>query len=575
MPPEPQSTLIGIDLGTTYSLVAVLLDGVPTVLPNAIGEHLTPSAVSLTDNGDVLVGPPARARVTTHPGRTATAFKRDMGGERRYDLGLKQYSPVELSAMVLKVLKRDAEAALGCPVTEAVITVPAYFGEAQRQATRNAGEIAGLRVERIINEPTAAAMAYGLHAKDQELQAVVLDLGGGTFDVTVLEIIEGVIEIQSSAGDARLGGEDFVDRLAEHTAKHIQEAHRIDPRDTPRAFARIREACELAKRRLTLATQTRIVLPGLDLGRKVVDIDLDLDRDAAEAIWQPILDRLKAPMLRALRDADLRPEQVDEVILVGGATRMPCVVRLAASLFGKMPSRTLPPDEAVAMGAAVQAALKSGHESVEDIVITDVAPFTLGISTTTSIGSQRVEGIFAPIIDRGTVIPCSRSKHFFTVEDLQRAITVEVHQGEHAMCRDNTLLGHYTLADLPAKPGGEQGVEVRFTYDLNGLIEVEMHIIGTERREHLLIEQAPGKLSEEQIAQARAAMEALKFHPRDSLPNTTAIHRGEALYIELTGEARERLGVTLAGFRAALETEDEHEINLHRTLLNQLISSYS
>lgn len=566
--------VVGIDLGTTYSLVSILVDGVPTVLPNAIGEHLTSSAVSLLDDGEVLVGPPARARLTTHPSRTAIAFKRDMGSDKRIDLGLRSFSPIELSAMVLQVLKRDAEAALGRPVNEAVITVPAYFGEQQRQATKQAGEIAGLRVERIINEPTAAAMAYGLHEKDREVQAVVLDLGGGTFDVTVLEIIEGVIEIQASAGDSRLGGEDFADALAEHVAVVLADEHRVDPRDDPRTFARVREACELAKRRLTLAPSTEVVLPGLLLGSTAVDITLPLSRDDADAIWKPLLDRIRTPIKRALRDAGIDAADVEEVILVGGATRMPCFVRLAAAVFGKMPRRTLPPDEAVAMGAAVQAALKEGDESVDDIVVTDVAPYTLGISTTTSIGRQRVAGIFAPIIDRGSVIPCSRTKQFFTVEDLQTSLTLHVYQGEHPMCRDNTLLGQYTIEDLPSGPGGDHGVDVRFTYDLNGLLEVEITVIGTERREHLVIEQTPGKLSSEEVTAAREAMAKLKFHPRDSLPNTTAINRAEALYLELTGDPREHLGMTLALFRAALETESEEEIAVRRTLLNQCLNTY-
>lgn len=572
---DPKPALVGIDLGTTYSLVSVLQDGVPTVLPNAAGEHLTSSAVSVLDNGEILVGPPARARLTTHPGRTAIAFKRDMGSDRKIDLGLRSFTPVELSAMVLKVLKRDAEAALGRPVHEAVVTVPAYFGEAQRQATRDAGAIAGLKVERIINEPTAAAMAYGLHEKDREVQAVVLDLGGGTFDVTVLEIIEGVIEIQSSAGDARLGGEDFADALAAWVALQLQASERTDPRDHPRAIARIREACENAKKRLTLAPSARVVVPGLRLGDRTLDVDLELTRDVAEEQWTELLDRIRTPILRALRDADLAPEQIDEVILVGGATRMPCFVRLAASMFGKMPRRTLPPDEAVALGAAVQAALKAGEEAVEDIVVTDVAPFTLGISTTTTIGMQRVAGIFAPIIDRGSVIPISRTKNFYTVEDLQTALTIQVYQGEHPMCRDNTLLGAYTVQDLPESPGGEQGIEVRFTYDLNGLLEVEMTVLGTERREHLVIEKAPGRLTAEEVEAAREAMAKLKFHPRDALPNTTAIQRAEALYLELTGDARERLGAALATFRVALEAEDVEAIEIRRALLNQVLNSYA
>jgi molecular chaperone HscC len=571
---DSSPVIVGIDLGTTYSLVAVLQDGQPTVLPNALGDSLTSSAVSLLDDGEVLIGPPARARATTHPSRTALAFKRDMGSDKRIDLGLRSFTPVELSAMVLQVLKRDAEAALGRPVHEAVITVPAYFGEAQRQATRQAGEIAGLRVDRIVNEPTAAAMAYGLHEKGREVRAVVLDLGGGTFDVTVLEIIEGVIEIQSSAGDARLGGEDFVDALALHVAADLQAAHRVDPRDDPRAFARIREACELAKRRLSLAPETTIVVPGLPLGQQVVDVELPITRDGAEQVWSALLDRLRVPIQRALRDAKLEAADVDDVVLVGGATRMPCFVRLAANLFGRMPRRTLPPDEAVAMGAAVQAALKAGEAAVDDVVVTDVAPFTLGISTTTSIGRQRVAGIYAPIIDRGTVIPCSRTKAFYTVEDLQTSLTIQVFQGEHPMCRDNALLGTYTVRDLPEGPAGEQGVEVRFTYDLNGLLEVELTVLGTARKEHLVIEETPGKLSPEDVVAAREAMAQLKFHPRDSLPNTTAIQRAEALYLELTGDAREHLGQALALFRAALETEDDEAIGVRRTLLNQCLGTY-
>lgn len=568
---DAKPALVGIDLGTTYSLVSVLQDGVPVVLPNAIGEHLTASAVSLLDNGEVLVGPPARARLTTHPARTAIAFKRDMGTDRRFDLGLRTFSAVELSAMVLKVLKRDAEAALGRPVHEAVVTVPAYFGEAQRQATKQAGEIAGLKVERIINEPTAAAMAYGLHEKDREVQAAVLDLGGGTFDVTLLEIIDGIVEIQASAGDARLGGEDFADALAEAIARQVQDEHRFDPRDHPITMARIREACDAAKKRLTLAAETSVVAPGLPTPNGPLDLEVRLSRERAEEIWQPLLERLRAPIHRALRDASLSPEAIDEVILVGGATRMPCFVRLTASIFGKMPRRTLPPDEAVAMGAAVQAALKQGDESVEDIVVTDVAPFTLGISTTTSMGRQRIGGIFAPIIDRGTVIPCSRTKAFYTVEDLQTQLTIQVFQGEHAMCQENAKLGQYTVADLPKRPAGEQGVDVRFTYDLNGLLEVEMTVLGTDRREHLVVEQTPGKLTAEAIEKARAAMEQLKFHPRDSLPNTTAIERAEALYLELTGAEREHLGQSLALFRAALETEEKELIETRRALLLQLL----
>jgi molecular chaperone HscC len=475
-----QPPIIGIDLGTTYSLVAVLRDGIPTPLPNAVGEFLTPSAVSVDAQGKLLVGAAARARATTHPEQTALAFKRDMGTDRAYQLGASSLTPQELSALVLGALRRDAEAALGVPIEEAVITVPAYFDDAQRQATRAAGEIAGLRVERILNEPTAAALAYGLHERSRELRAVVLDLGGGTFDVTVLEIIEGVIEIQASAGDSRLGGEDFVDAMAAEIASRVQALHGRDPRAHPIGWARLREACEEAKRRLSRVEETRIALPQLPMAEGTpLDLELPVTRGEMEEIWVGLLERIRAPISRTLRDARLRTDQVDEVLLVGGATRMPCVVRLAAQLFGRLPLRSLPPDEAVVLGAAVQAALKQGDASLEDMVVTDIAPFTLGIETATLMGKQVVDGLFTPILDRGTVIPVSRVKRFRTLENFQRQIEVKVYQGEHSRCQDNRLLGSYTIGPLLPDRAGRQEVDVRFTYDLNGTLEVETTTVST------------------------------------------------------------------------------------------------
>jgi molecular chaperone HscC len=565
-----KGAIVGIDLGTTFSLVATLKDGVPIVLPNALGELLTPSAVSLADDGTVLVGAPARARVTTHPARTATSFKRDMGTDKILDLGLRKLTPPELSALVLKALKRDAEAALGCAVTEAVITVPAYFGDLQRQATRDAGAIAGLTVERIINEPTAAALSYGLHERHREMRAVVLDLGGGTFDVTVLEIIEGVIEIQSSSGDSRLGGEDFDEALALRFADRAQRDKGFDLRHDRRAWARLREASEGAKKRLSEGATAGIALVDLPLGGdRSGELELTLSRDEAEEIWAPLLDRIRAPILRALRDASLSPEKIDEVLLVGGSTRMPCVARLAAQLFGRLPLRKLPPDEAVAMGAAIQAALKQGDAAVSDMVVTDVAPFSLGIATGTRFGSQQFTGLFSPILDRGTVIPASRVQRFSTMNEAQREIRVEIFQGEHSLCCNNTRLGEYLVKDLPASPTGPQAVDVRFTYDLNGILEVEMTIVATGKRESLVIEKTPGRMTAAQVQAARAAMERFKFHPRDALPNATALARADALYVELSGPPREALGHALARLRGALESQDEAEI---RPLRERLIA---
>ncbi len=565
--------IVGIDLGTTYSLVAVLQAGKPHVLPNALGELLTPSAVSVAADGTVLVGAPAKARATSHPGATALAFKRDMGTAQKYALGGKEFTPQELSALVLGALKKDAEAALGMPVEEAVITVPAYFGDLQRQATRAAGAIAGLKVERIINEPTAAALAYGLHERKREMRAVVLDLGGGTFDVTVLQIMEGVIEIQASAGDARLGGEDFDAALCALIGGRLKEKLGADLRASPVAWARMRDACELAKRRLSDAEQTQLVLPDLPVENRRLQVEEALTRAEAEECWSGLLERVRAPILRALRDAGVAPAAVDEVLLVGGSTRMPCVGRLAAQLFGRLPLRKLPPDEAVAQGAAVQAALKEGKSEVQDMVVTDVAPFTLGISSGSRFGSQVVSDLFTPIIERGTVIPTSREKAFCTLGDEQRELKVDVYQGEHAQSSKNQHLGSYMLRNLPPKPAGEVSVDIRFTYDLNGILEVEMRLPGLDRTESFVVTNRPGTLTEEQIARAREQMARLKLHPRDALPNTTLLARADALYVELTGEARELLGRSLARFRAALESQEPGQIDGARVELTGVVAS--
>jgi molecular chaperone HscC len=471
---------------------------------------------------------------------------------------------------VLRSLKADAELALGQPVDEAVVTVPAYFDEGQRRATRDAGAIAGLRVDRIINEPTAAALAYGLHHRHREQRAVVLDLGGGTFDVTVLEIIEGVVEIQSSAGDSRLGGEDFADALAAHLAARLPggvEAAQAEPI----AWARMREACEIAKRTLSGADGARVTLPDLRLGGRTVTVDEQITRVEAETVWVPLLERLRAPTLRALRDAKLDPQRIDEVLLVGGATRTPCVVRFAAQVFGRMPERRLPPDEAVALGAAVQAALKEGHAAVDDLVVTDVAPFTLGIAVATRFGARAVSGVFAPILERGTVIPASRVRTFSTMSDNQKEILVEVYQGEHATCAENRKLGDYALRGIPPGPAGSQAIDLRFSYDMNGLLEVDMTVNSTGRKETLLIEQTPGRLTSEQIAAARKNLDRLKFHPREALPNTTAMARADSLFIELTGTTRELLGQAIAVFRGALDAQDPSPIADARRQLLDLV----
>jgi len=559
--------IVGIDLGTTYSLVGALQAGQPVLFPNAIGERLTPSAVSVGGDGSFLVGAPARARAATHPLVTALAFRRDMGTERTWTLGGRNLRATDLSGMVLAALKADAEAALGESIDEAVLTVPAYFDELQRQATRDAGAIAGLRVERIINEPTAAALAYGLHERSRQMRACVLDLGGGTFDVTVLEIVDGVIEIQATAGDARLGGEDFADALAALVLARLPPVFGTDPV----ARARVREAAESAKRRLTTETEARVVLPALEAGGRSLDVEERVTRAEFEEACAALVDRVRGPAFRALHDAGVRPESIDEVLLVGGATRMPAIHRLASQLFGRMPLRALPPDEAVAIGAAVQAALKAGDAAVADMIVTDVAPFTLGIASGARMDARAVTGLYSPIIDRGTTIPVSRSERFFTMADDQREIVVDVFQGEHAMCRDNRKLGTLRVTAIPSGPEGSESVDVRFTYDINGILEVETTVTSTGAKHALLIEQVPGRLSTAQVEAARVAMSKLKFHPRELLPNANVIARAEALFVELVGDSRVLLGQALSGFRLSLESQNTDHVNAGRASLLALV----
>ena len=569
-------TIIGIDLGTTFSLVATLERGRPIVIPNALGETLTPSAVSVLDEGELVIGAAARARRATHADRTAVAFKRDMGTTKRFGLADKEFTPQELSAMVLGQLKRDAEEALGREVTEAVVTVPAYFGDLQRHATRDAGRIAGLHVERTINEPTAAALAYGLHQRDRAMRVAVLDLGGGTFDVTVLEIVEGVIEIQGSAGDARLGGEDFDEALCAWIVRRAQRTQGLAPeRLGTNARARLREAAEAAKRALSSSDETHILVPELPLdGGRVASLALNLSRAEAEREWEALRERMRSPVLRALRDAAVHASKIDEVLLVGGSSRMPLVAELAAELFGKRPLASLPPDEAIAMGAAVQAALKEGDRAVDDIVVTDVAPFTMGIAQASALGTSLVTGVYAPVLERGTTIPVSRTQTFCPLHDGQRELKIEIYQGEHSLCRDNQKLGEYTIRDLPGETRAENAVEVRFTYDLNGILEVETTVCATKKKMAMVIERNPGQLSEEAITRAQRAMQRLKFHPREALPNTTALARADALYVELSGDERERLGEAIARFRGALESQDPATIEGARGALIAFVNRH-
>jgi molecular chaperone HscC len=540
--------IVGIDLGTTNSLVAAWIDGAPRLIPNALGAMLTPSCVGIDQDGSVLVGEAARERLQTHPEQTASLFKRYMGSARTVRLGDRDYRAEELSALVLRSLKADAEATLGVPVTEAIITVPAYFSDAQRKATRVAGELAGLKVERLLNEPTAAALAYGLHDAQGETQFLVFDLGGGTFDVSILEMFDGVMEVRASAGDNMLGGEDFVTLIAGLAFQNgIPDAASTDPVFMQRLTAR----AEAAKRQL--GTQASVVF---DVTWKGHEARVELDNEAFEKLSQPLLTRLWRPIERSLRDARIRAADLDNVVLAGGATRMPMIRALATRMFGRFPAMGHNPDEVVALGAAVQAGLKMKDKALQEMVMTDVCPYTLGTAVSRHIeGGGRADGLYSPIIQRNTVVPVSRVQRYVPVDPNQPSLRIDVYQGESRLVRDNILLGEVTVPLTPG-PGHAAGVDVRFTYDVNGLLEVEVTLVATSETRHLVIEGHEGSLGPDEIARRLEALAALKVHPRDTLENRTLLARAERLYEQLLDQARDHLGQMILRFEQVLATQD-------------------
>jgi molecular chaperone HscC len=532
--------IIGIDLGTTNSAVGVWRDGRAELIPNALGHLLTPSAVGLDDDGSVVVGLAARERQSTHPALTATLFKRYMGTRRLTDLGGREFLPEELSSLVLASLKRDAEAFLGAPVTEAVITVPAYFNDRQRKATRWAGELAGLKVERLLNEPTAAALAYGIHNLEDESRFLVFDLGGGTFDVSILEMFEGVIEVRSSTGDNHLGGEDFNDAIMVDMRKRFGGLGGKDYSPDGPLGQKLRVAAETARRGLTDGGVGRAQLVWNDKA-----YDYELTADTFEDLCAGLMTRLRDPVLRALKDGDINASSLREIVLVGGSTRMPIVRRAVTRMFARFPSVTVHPDEAVAIGAAIQAGLKAR----------DVSPYTLGVdSAETQPDGSHVGGLFTPIIERNTVVPVSRARPFRTLKHMQREVTFNIYQGESRHVSDNIHLGQVTIP-VPPKKAGLVSVECRFTYDINGLIEVDVRVPETKEHRQLVIA-GDLALSPADLAARREALAALKIHPKDLEPNRAAMARGARCYESTLGPVRQAVGELISHFEAALDRQD-------------------
>ncbi|GIN58158.1 molecular chaperone HscC [Lederbergia ruris] len=545
-------TTIGIDLGTTNSLVAYWDQDKPCLIPNVLDQHLTPSVVSVDENGEILVGQVAKERLVTHPQHTASIFKRFMGTDKVYSLGAYNFSPEELSSFVIKVLKSDAEAFLQKEVTNAVISVPAYFNDTQRKATKKAAELAGLKVERLISEPTAAALAYGLNQEEPETKFLVFDLGGGTFDVSILELFEGIIEVQSIAGDNYLGGEDFTNLLI----SYFMEQHQLNKDDLD------------SKTRSLLYTQAeRCKLSLCDSSTGTMNVTIDgesfetkIKKDEFEKLSQQLLLRLRYPIERALRDAELSADDMDAVILIGGATRMPLIKSVIVKMFGRIPYAHIHPDETVALGTAIQVALKERNKTLEEVILTDVCPYTLGTDVVEELGQGKKEsGYFFPIIERNTPIPVSRVERLFTVHDNQTRVKVGVYQGESRKVVNNIKLGELTIK-VPPAPAGVQAIDVRYTYDINGILEVEVISQSTGEKKRVIIEQNSGDLTQQDIDARLKKLENIKVHPRDRTENRLLLAKGERLYEEMLGEDREKVAFLLRKFEQVLLTQNEKEI---------------
>ncbi|WP_067922986.1 molecular chaperone DnaK [Alicyclobacillus shizuokensis] len=480
--------VIGIDLGTTNSCVAVMEGGETVVIPNAEGNRTTPSVVAFSKDGERLVGDVAKRQAITNPDRTIISIKRHMGSDYKVRVDDKSYTPQEISAMILQKLKADAEAYLGEPVTQAVITVPAYFSDSQRQATKDAGKIAGLEVLRIVNEPTAAALAYGLDKEDDQT-ILVYDLGGGTFDVSILELGEGVFEVKATSGNNHLGGDDFDQRIMDYLADTFKRDTGIDLRQDRMAMQRLKDAAEKAKKELSSTLTTTISLPFISAdasGPK--HLEVNLTRAKFEELTADLVEKTLGPTRQALEDAGLTAAQIDKVVLVGGSTRIPAVQEAIKRLIGKEPSKGVNPDEVVAIGAAIQAAVLTGE--VKDVVLLDVTPLSLGIET--------LGGVFTKLIERNTTIPTSKSQIFSTAADNQTSVEIHVLQGERELARDNKTLGRFTLSDIPPAPRGVPQIEVTFDIDANGIVNVSAKDLGTGKSQRITITSSSG-LSKDEI----------------------------------------------------------------------------
>lgn len=560
--------IVGIDLGTTNSLIAYYTDQGPKVIPNRLGEKLTPSIVSIDEDGTVYVGRTAQERLRLYPESSAAVFKRDMGSAKKYQLGQKEFTAEELSSLVLRSLKEDAEAYLGQPVTEAVISVPAYFNDMRRKATKRAGELAGFKVERIINEPTAAAIAYGLYNETGHAKNLVFDLGGGTFDISILDYFAPILEVRAVAGDNYLGGEDFTKVIEDMFFKKNEE---LNPETlSPREKALIWKAAESCKVELSDSGAAHVKCV---IGEK--QYDTEITYASYEKACESLYDRIRLPIKKALSDAKLKITDIDKVVLVGGATKYSGVRTFVSKTFHIFPDTTINPDEAVALGAALEGAMKERVESIKEVILTDVCPFTMGtdVVVDTDMGFKE-GGHYCPILERNTIIPASRTKTFYTVRDNQDKIEIRVLQGESRMADFNLELGTLEV-DVPKAKAGKESVDVTYTYDINSILEVVVKVNSTGVSKKQIIKGQYTEMTDEEIEARFQELSYLKISPREWEENKLIMLKAERLYEELLGQDRQALELEINKFEGAMATQDKDVIDKARERLEKALDTFN